>query len=194
MKFLSCTLMSVCVLAVACSETIDDLKVIRLRALSSPTPDLPQDVYPLQSSSMRLLEVTLQSKSNLAQLARSGELNIVADVYACGNRDLQLSASSDLFDKNGNSISARLPESANLPTEYRLYFVDRAQAHDNVVSGKPPVPAYNLMEEPVDVCVSLAGGSMTGVRVRSNTVRIESQALREAIAAAGLIPSAAPYR
>ncbi|WP_152569594.1 MULTISPECIES: hypothetical protein [Sphingomonas] len=147
--------------------------VQRLSAAALPAQDDLRET--LVQRGEAVWKVTLAGSSDWINQIRRHELNGYAVVVPCDAPDIELFASGpyqgitkvSYYGRGFNALRSTAGD-----TTYDLYvpetgtFILRADVNKHMSD-------YDLGRERLNLCVSLAGGAMTGAYARSNEVRVE---------------------
>jgi hypothetical protein len=174
-----------------CTTTVHDLAVGGLTVTDSAEWFPPAAGSSKKEQSNRiLLRVDLTTGVDLKQaLSRWGML-IHADAAFCGHPDDHAQLGHSLYTTTPRA--GELPRPLNVPqaveprgTLERTYYLPLNTATPASLSIKGPGPSFDLRTNTEDICISLRGASMpltmTWHYLRSNTVRLSSDTIREAL-------------
>ena len=127
-----------------------------------------------------LWKLTLEGDADWVGEVRRHELSGYADVVRCDQPDARLLSLGPyvgqmLVSYHADGLDAFDP--ADRPTlRYDIYLPERGR-YESVADFNAAMPSYDLRARD-DLCVSIAGGAMTGAYSRSNMVRVTVGAAR----------------
>ena len=137
-----------------------------------------------------LLRVDLTTAVDLSQAFRRWDMLIHADVAFCSHPDDHALLGYSVYTSTPRADE--LPHPLNSPRSVEssgaaehTYYVPLNVAAPVSLAIKPRAVAFDLLDKPEDICISLRGSSMPLTMkwhyVRSNTVRLSSDTIREAL-------------
>jgi len=173
-----------CIALWGCTTTVHDLVIAGVSVTNS-------DEWFPKSTRRSLLRVDLTTQVDLSKALLRWEMLIHADVVFCSHpNDVALlgyslyttTPQAGKFPRDLNSLN---PVEYSGAAEKWTYYLPLDIALPASPSSRPPKIGFDLLNNPEDICISLRGASMPWTMkwryVRSNTVRLSSTAIREAL-------------
>lgn len=182
-------LLTGCVALWGCTTTVHDLAVAGVSVTDSAEWFAP--VVPKKERTNRiLLRVDLTSQVDFSEPLLRWDMPLGAKVRFCSH--------PDDFALLGGSLYTTTPRAGEYPRRLDIHRAEYSGAAKtwtyylplNIAvpprpSSKPPEIGVDLLNNPEDICISLRGASLPGTMkwryVSSNTVRLSSAAIREAL-------------
>jgi len=177
--------------------TVHDLAIAGVSVTNSDEWFDPRENWSGSKSTRRsLLRVDLTTQADLSEALLRWEMVIHANVVFCSHpNDLAMvgyslyttTPQAGEFPRHLNSLH---PVKYSGAAEKRTYYLplNIARPASPSPSSIPPQIGFDLLNNPEDICISLRGGktlawiwTMKWGYVRSNTVRLSSAAIREAL-------------
>lgn len=113
---------------------------------------------------VELLQVTFTSSTSLVSYAKQTEYNIAVEARTCGEPSRLLSGGSVYSAGVVVSPYSRGSDApAGEPKAYKVYFP---------VRSSDPSNEYDLLASPVELCLLVLGGDMSGSSFRSNVIAV----------------------
>lgn len=144
------------------------------------------------SPSSGMLKVTVKTATNLWNLSRGSSLNLWYKIRTCGPASIELSGTGaicwhDIAINQGAMSAQQLASGISADSvgdneqaafEYSVLVKPDAEYRD---LGEFEQFAYDLRENPVDLCLQMGGGAMFPVGFRSDEIVIPKAAVMKAL-------------
>jgi hypothetical protein len=124
----------------------------------------------------KVVKLLLSSNQNIRALSNRYGLQVMVDAYSCSNRALELRYLSRLFDDEGLITQDAAPKAVpSGPYRFSFYFGDRSSRQ----AANEQKPAYDLVQDPINVCLRLSARNMALQGFTSNVVTVPAEKLAE---------------
>ena len=173
--------------------TVHDLAIAGVSVTNSDEWFDPRENWSGSKSTRRsLLRVDLTTQVDLSEALLRWEMLIHADVVFCSHPDDEALLGGSLYTTTPQAgefprhLNSLHPVKYSGAAEKRTYYLPLNIARPASPSSIPPQIGFDLLNNPEDICISLRGApimvwTMKWRYVRSNTVRLSSAAIREAL-------------
>ena len=180
-----------CIALWGCTTTVHDLAIAGVSVTNSDEWFDPRENWSGSKSTRRsLLRVDLTTQVDLSEALLRWEMVIHADVVFCSHPDDEALLGGSLYTTTPQAgefprhLNSLHPVKYSGAAEKRTYYLPLNIARPASPSSIPPQIGFVLLNSPEDICISLRGGKTLAWiwgYVRSNTVRLSSAAIREAL-------------
>jgi hypothetical protein len=178
-----------CIALWGCRTTVHDLAIAGVSVTNSDEWFDPRENWSGSKSTRRsLLRVDLTTQVDLSEALLRWAMLIHADVVFCSHPHDEALLGYSLYTTTPQA--GEFPRHLNSlhPVKYSgTYYLPLNIAWPASPSSIPPQIGFDLLNNPEDICISMRGASMPWIwtmkwgYVRSNTVRLSSAAIREAL-------------
>jgi hypothetical protein len=169
------TLVVALTLLAGCSVARVNLRLEAIEVFDSTPDAVLKDMWGWKPDG-KVVKLLLSSDQSIRELSSRYGLHVHVDAYSCSNPALELAYMNRLFDDEG-PITQEAPPKAVHSGQYRFsfYFADRSSRK----AANEQKPTYDLVQDPMNVCLRLSARNMGLQGFTSNVVSVQAERLAE---------------